>query len=147
MGFPFRRHAISEARWSLRCFFHGANVQRSTPNIQLRNRYGSKAIPSLRRPRSCGFVNRTNDYARYDHFDKAADAYQHEELCGKGLCRVKHAERADRHNFQHDSKVYSDRDSTPGKTAGVNHDESFLLIRKLQNSALAMFHGVHLDRI
>jgi hypothetical protein len=30
------------------------------------------------------FVNRTNDYACYDHFDKPADAYQHEELCGNG---------------------------------------------------------------
>jgi hypothetical protein len=71
-----------------------------------------------------GFVNRTNDYARYDHFDKAADAYQYEEFCGKGLRRINGAARADRQNFQHDSEANTGRDSAAGESAGVNHDES-----------------------
>jgi hypothetical protein len=67
----------------------------------------------LRNLCSYEFVNRANDYARHDHFDKAADAYQHEELCGKGLRRVNRAARADPQNFQHDSQANTGRNSAP----------------------------------
>src|SRR5580700_438719 len=94
--------------------------ERPMPNPPLQ---GYERIPPLRCSRTGRFVNRANDYARDDHLDKAADAYEHEKLCWKWLCRIKRATRANRQNLQHDSETNTRRDSAPGKTAGVNHDE------------------------
>lgn len=108
------------------------NAQRSTSNFEIviADWWGAQAASlcspvkgALHRLLNRRFVNRTDDYARHDHLDEAADAYQYEELCGKWLRRVNHATRADCQNLQHDSEANTGPDSATGETASVNHDK------------------------
>ena len=59
----------------------------------------------LRRSRSYGPVDSTDDDASHDHLDKTADADQHEKLCWEWLRRVNRATCADREDLDHDSKA------------------------------------------
>jgi hypothetical protein len=91
---------------------------------RLREQAAGRAETKLRDCfRRCRFVDRADDYASDDHLDEAADAYQHEKLCGKGLRRINSATRADRQNLQHDSEANTCRDSASGESAGINHDK------------------------
>src|SRR4030095_8569981 len=99
------------------------NIQRSTPNIQLRNRYGSKAIPSLSRPPSCGFINRSHNRADNYHLDEAADAPVNDQLPGNGWAREDAEPHADRRNLQQDPHPDSRHYAATSETARIDRHE------------------------
>jgi hypothetical protein len=94
--------------------------RRPTSNFEL---VWIEAIPSLRRSRSCRFINCSHNRAHDNHLDEAADAPVNDQFSGKRLDRVDGEPHADRRNLQQDTKPDSCHYTDACETARVNRHE------------------------